>query len=141
MTRRRPSVIPMIAVLLGVAAAVWAVSLRTRPAFAVYDSLPAPSTAVPAGSAGPPAAVTPRPEPARDTAAAALHAPVLPPGPVPAQSSRARRSAAAADTAGADTSGADTAATADTVRHHRSENYGGYSGYGSRERRGNPNAR
>ena len=140
MARTRPSVIPMIAVLLAVAAAVWAVSLRTRPAFAVYDSLPAPSTAVPAGSAGPPAAVTPRPEPAGDTSVAPFHTPVSAPGPARTQSSGPRRSAAASDTAGADTAGADTAA-ADTVRHHRSENYGGYSGYGSRERRGNPNAR
>lgn len=139
MARRRPSVIPMIAVLLAVAAAVWAVSLRTRPAFAVYDSLPAPSTAPPAGSAGAPAALTPRPESARDTAAASFHTPVPAPGPARTQSSSPRRSAAAA--AGADTAGADTVAATDTVRHHRSENYGGYSGYGSRERRGNPNAR
>ena len=141
MARRRRSVIPMIAALLAVAAAVWAVSLRTRPAFAVYDSLPAPSGGGPAASAGAPAAVTPRPGPAGDTAAAAFHPPMPAPGPAAIRSGNARRAPAMGDTAGADTAGADTGATADTVRHHRSENYGGYSGYGSRERRGNPNAR
>ena len=136
MARRRPSVILMFAALLAVAAAVWAVSLRTRPAFAVYDSVPAPTGGAPAASAGAPAAETPRPGPAGDTVAAALPAPAPAPGAAAMRSSGARRAPATADTAGAD-----TAATADTVRHHRSENYGGYSGYGSRERRGNPNAR
>jgi hypothetical protein len=130
----------MVAALLAVAAAVWAVSLRTRPAFAVYDSLPVPSRAAPTGSSGAPAALTPAPAPAGDTTAPAPHAPMTAPRPAPTRGRQPRALTASADTARADTAGPGTA-TADTVRHHRSENYGGYSGYGSRERRGNPNAR
>lgn len=129
MPRSRPSVALMIAALLAVAAAVWAVSIRTRPTFAVYDSVPGPPPA-PAGSAG--AALAPT---APDTASAA------PLTPAPARHIAPARSVpTAARTARADT-GADSTAAPDTVRHHRSDNYGGYSGYGSKERRGTPNAR
>ena len=130
----------MIVVLVAIAGAVWAVSVRTRPTFAVYDSVPPP----PPSSSGPSPAA-----PAGSAARAAV-------APVPADSTSARARAAQpvrhprvshpiespADTAPAATSSpTDTAAGTDTLRHHRSENYGGYSGYGSRERRGSPNAR
>lgn len=122
MPRSRPSVVLMIAALLAVAAAVWAVSIRTRPTFAVYDSVPGPPPA-PAESAG------------------AAAAPTAPGTPAPARRIAPPRSVrTAAGTARADT-GADSTAAPDTVRHHRSDNYGGYSGYGSKERRGTPNAR
>src|SRR5690348_11552674 len=144
MARRRPSVLLMIAALLAVAAAVWAVSLRTHPAFAVYDSLPAPGPAAPAAGTGVP------PEPhstlatGGDTAAPGRAAPMSSPRPAPTRPTRPRAGAASPDSAGADSAGADSArvaaaAAADTVRHHRSDNYGGYSGYGSKERRGSPN--
>ena len=137
MARSRPSVALMIVVFLAVAAAVWAVSVRTRPTFAVYDSVAAPSPMAPAGSAvdgAAAAAVTPA---LADSASAPVRA------SRPVQPSRiSRRSRVPADTGTAVTSAAtDTAAGSDTLRHHRSENYGGYSGYGSRERRGSPNAR
>lgn len=119
----------MIAVLLAVAAAVWAVSIRTRPTFAVYDSVPGPPSA-PAESPG--AAVVP---PAPDTASAVPSTPVPTRRASPSRSARTTVATARGDTA------PDTAAAADTAHHHRSDNYGGYSGYGSKERRGNPNAR
>jgi hypothetical protein len=124
----------MIVVLLGLAAAVWAVSIRTRPTFAVYDSVPAPAPMAPAESAG---------------AAAAAAAVPADSASVPGRASQpvshpriSRPVGIRADTAPAAVSSAgDTVAGSDTLRHHRSENYGGYSGYGSRERRGSPNAR
>lgn len=126
MARTRPSVLLMIAALLAVAAAVWAVSSRSRPALAVYDSVPAgvaPAPATPVPSAPVPSAPRSVPEPPSTRVA------------------RPRPAAASADSARADTATADSAARADTLRHHRSDNYGGYSGYGSKERRGTPNAR
>ena len=120
MARSRPSVALMIVVLLAIAAAVWAVSVRTRPTFAVYDSVAAPSPVAPAplDSASSPARAS----------QSAQHPRI------------SRRAGSRADTAPAATSSA-TDTGSDTLRHHRSENYGGYSGYGSRERRGSPNAR
>jgi hypothetical protein len=127
----------MIVVLLGIGAAVWAVSVRTRPTFAVYDSVPPPSPVAPAerpADSPAQAAVTPAPA-ASASASARVAQPVRHPG-------SSRPVGIRADTAPAATSSAtDTAAASDTLRHHRSENYGGYSGYGSRERRGSPNAR
>jgi len=135
MARRRPSVLLMIAALLAVAAAVWAVSLRTRPAFAVYDSMPAPRPAGPAVGIGVPVPQSP-PSTAGDTAAPPRPAPLSAPRPAPTRATRPR-----ADSAGPDSAAADTVAAADTAHHHRSDNYGGYSGYGSKERRGTPHAR
>ena len=120
MTRRPWSTAILLGILLVVAALVWAVSTRTRPSFAVYDSVSAP----------PAVRDTVRPEPA-DTGTGGPPAPaVAATRATVARLSRHVPVRARADSA--DTSG---------VRPHRSDNYGGYSGYGSRERRGDPNAR
>ena len=122
MARSRPSVSLVIVVLLAIAAAVWAVSVRTRPTFAVYDTVPAPTPAAPER-------VDTGPAPAR--AAQSVQRP-----------GTSSRVGLRADTASAPASArTDSSPRSDTLRHHRSENYGGYSGYGSRERRGSPNAR
>lgn len=144
MARSRPSFGLMIAVLLAVAAAAWAVSVRTRPAFAVYDSVPpapparkagpaAPSSAAPADGT-PPAAVTPL---SADSPSSLARVPQPLRHPRISASVGLRPDSSPA----AVRSPTDSARGSDTLRHHRSENYGGYSGYGSRERRGTPNAR
>lgn len=120
MTRRPWSVAVLLGIVLVVAVAVWAVSTRTRPSFAVYDSVPerqggadamprAPADTITAAAGGVPVAPPPAPS-----------LPVSRKVPVPARGDSA------------DSSGA---------RPHRSDNYGGYSGYGSKERRGDPNGR
>ena len=141
MPRRRPSVLLMIAALLAVAVAVWAVSLRTRPAFAVYDSLPSPGPAPAVGGGGVPPVAHSTPAAAGDTAAPARPVPTSAPRAAPVRATRPRAGGTSVDSGGADSATANTAAAADTIRHHRSDNYGGYSGYGSKERRGTPNAR
>lgn len=107
--------------LAATAVAVWAISTRTRPALAVYDSVPAPRA-----SADTVAAST-APAPGTDTGRAGADSGDRPVG-ASAEVRRARPQV--------------RADSADTVaRPHRSDNYGGYSGYGSKERRGDPNAR
>jgi hypothetical protein len=140
MARRRPSVLVIIAAVLAVAAAVWAVSLRTRPAFAVYDPMPARRPAGPAVGTGVPVPQS-KPAGAGDSAAPARPAPMSAARPASTRATPPRAGSAVADSTGADSAAVDTAVTADTVHHHRSDNYGGYSGYGSKERRGTPNAR
>ena len=137
MARSRPSVSLVIVVLLAIAAAVWAVSVRTRPTFAVYDTVPAPSPVAPAESAAPARAAPERVDtgPAPGGAAQSVQRP----GTSPRVGLRA--DTAAAPAAAPASPRTDSSARSDTLRHHRSENYGGYSGYGSRERRGSPNAR
>ncbi|HJP57358.1 MAG TPA: hypothetical protein VJ847_10060 [Gemmatimonadales bacterium] len=134
-SRSRVFVVVAAVVLVGLA--VWAVSARSRPAFAVYDTLPAalhqdsPGAPPPRDSdrvAHPAAAGSEAISPER-THAATREPPRAASAPVPAPR--------------ADTATTDSVATRDSaaVRPHRSDNYGGYSGYGSRERRGDTHAR
>jgi hypothetical protein len=129
MSRRHSSITLLLFVLAAAAGAIWLISTGSRPALAVYDSMPAPpapdtlvtdTRAADASVAGTPAAdstssgrLAPR---AADTAAR----------PLRSVSPFRARVPAATDTA---------------LHPHRSDNYGGYSGYGSKERRGDPNAR
>ena len=126
MSRRPSSIVLLLVVLAAAAGAVWVITTRTRPALAVYDSMPLPPPPPPgAVVADMPVADSSVADsspsvrlaaPARDSAA--RHPPNIP-------ASRARVRA-----------DSDSAS-----RPHRSDNYGGYSGYGSKERRGDPNAR
>lgn len=125
MSRRPSSITLLLLVLAAAAGAIWLISARGQPALAVYDSMPAPP-------------------PASDTLATGRTVA----GPPAADSAPSGRLAArAVDSAArplrrAPTSRSPVPAASDTApRPHRSDSYGGYSGYGSRERRGNPNAR
>lgn len=127
MSRRPISLVLLLGILLATAVAVWAVSTRSRPALAVYDSLPSPRPSTDQTEpalASPPAAAAPDSGKAIADSTAA-----------PVKSSAAPRAARPAP-ARVRTDTADTVA-----RPHRSDNYGGYSGYGSKERRGDRDAR
>lgn len=127
MSRRPFSIVLLLGILLATAVAVWAVSTRSRPALAVYDSMPAPR---PSADQTGPALASPAPAPAADSGKALDDSTVT-----PAKGSAAPRAAKPAPARG-------PTDTADTVaRPHRSDNYGGYSGYGSKERRGDRDAR
>ena len=126
MSRRPSSIVLLLVVLAGAAAAVWVISTRSRPALAVYDSMPA--FPAPSGTLVADTSVS-------DTSAADS----TPAGKLAAHSrdsaAHRLRSTPPPPRAGAPT-------TSDTAtRPHRSDTYGGYSGYGSKERRGDPNAR
>lgn len=112
-----------VAVLFVVAviAAVWLVSTRTQPAFAVYD--PVPSAAAP---------VPPRPQTSAPVPDTIHHVPVRPARPARTQPPRQRPAAAAVIHPDTDSVAA---------HPHRSDNYGGYGGYGSRERRAPPHGK
>ncbi len=120
MSRKRVSWIIVALVIAAVVAAVWAVSVRTRPAFATYDTprrdevAPLPVAPVPPGDSVP--------MPADSSAA-----PPRPAGPAAAAARRTRVATPGSDTLPA--------------HPHRSDNYGGYGGYGARERRSDPNAK
>lgn len=127
MSRRPVSIVLLLGILLGTAVAVWAVSTRSRPALAVYDSMPAP---LPSADHTGPALASPAPAPAPDSGEAIADSTAAP--VKPSATPRAARPAPARVPTD----------TADTVaRPHRSDNYGGYSGYGSKERRGDRDAR
>lgn len=127
MSRRPFSIVLLLGVLLATAVAVWAVSTRSRPALAVYDSMPAPP---PSADQTGPTVASPTPTPALDSGKAISDSTAT-----PVNGSAAPRAARPASARSATD-------TADTVaRPHRSDNYGGYSGYGSKERRGDRDAR
>lgn len=120
MSRRPASIVLLLVVLAGAAAIIWVISTRSRPALAVYDSMPASS--VPSDTLAPETTVA-DPTPTQSPAA-----------PAADRATQRLRSTPPPRARAPETS--DTAA-----RRHRSDNYGGYSGYGSKARRGDPNAR
>jgi len=126
MSRRPSSIALLLLVLAMAAAAIWAISTRSRPALAVYDSMPA---------APAPADTLVSDTLVRDTSAAGTASAGKPAGHI-------TDSAAVHPPRGAQSIRAVTPDTSDSTTHpHRSDNYGGYSGYGSKERRGVSNAR
>ena len=118
MSRRPSSILLLLVVLAATTAAIWVISTRSRPVLAVYDSMPAPAASSDT--------LAPENRVSDTTPAGKLAA--------PAADSASRRPRS--------TPPARAPATADAgARPHRSDNYGGYSGYGFKERRGDPNAR